>query len=510
MRHTIFIFSLLSMSGLTAMAQEGDYRYQDARQLWRTTENAAGLSLDSIENRGWAVLDLEHRSGSFHRIQEGLQRNMLQFRSERYQQIGKYLVGYGRFAFDLDRTKDRAWADVYRPYDANPYYSGSSVAGKYDQQSFDFTGSLGTVALNNWRVGVRLDYKAGDLSRLRDPRSRAQLLEYQLTPSVAYSIKRHTLGLAPYYHRRKEKMPTLKTVQNDPNLSYYEMRGLEMVYGGVGAYSGFNRQWVDHRLGLSLNYGYQSDRLNSLTTISLERGEEDILENEKREPAHYGTRTLRFATLNRIHSGRLLHEIDLNMSYQQAYGDENVQQRMQTTDPVTGVTSYHHETLLTYDKRYQMQHIEGLLRYRMNIVDHQQINGYVGMTAGLTATRQKHLLPTSSFNHQRISITAEGGKALWGERLWIDLSGSYHFSDTKDDDLSLAEPESIFAQEVLLPDMEYYKANYWKGHLQLTWLFPLHIKGADTRWFVRAYGDYLRTDNKLDGKCVGISIGLYN
>ena len=91
-------------------------------QLWRLTENAATLQLDSSANRGYAEFQAEHRSGDYRRVQEGGQRNQLTFQTERYQSIGKYLMGYGHFRFDMDRTKDRAWADVMRPYNANPFF----------------------------------------------------------------------------------------------------------------------------------------------------------------------------------------------------------------------------------------------------------------------------------------------------------------------------------------------------------------------------------------------------
>ena len=51
--------------------------------------------------------------------------------------------------------------------------------------------------------GVRLDYQVGDLSRLRDPRSRSELLDYKLTPSLTYTSGQHTLGISGHYRRRK-------------------------------------------------------------------------------------------------------------------------------------------------------------------------------------------------------------------------------------------------------------------------------------------------------------------
>ena len=69
--------------------------------------------------------------------------------------------------------------------------------------------------------------------------------------------------------------------------------------------------------------------------------------------------------------------------------------------------------------------------------------------------------------------------------------------------------EAVLAVGVLLSDMQYYDANYWRGHLAVTYQFPLTIKGTHAEWFVRAYGDYLKADHSLKSSAVGASIGLY-
>ena len=124
---------MLCASALSAQTMtEEKYQLADERQLWNESNNAAGLAhdiSDSADNRGVAYIDLQHRSGDYHRVQEGTQHNTLHFFTERYQKIGKYLYGYGSFDFDMGRTKERAWNDVMRPYNSNPFISGSSVFG---------------------------------------------------------------------------------------------------------------------------------------------------------------------------------------------------------------------------------------------------------------------------------------------------------------------------------------------------------------------------------------------
>lgn len=533
-----YILSLtMVLTALPSMGQEGQYRLAEATQLWRLTDNAAGLGLDSTQNRGYALFNAEHQSGDYARVQEGTQTNQLRFQAERYQAVGRYLHAYGRFDFDYGRTKNRAWADVQRPYNSDPFFSGSSVRGKYDFQDFDFTAALGTVSFDGWRFGLRLDYNVGDLSRLRDPRSRSQLLDYKLTPAITYTMGDHTVGLSGNYHRRKEKITGVTTVQQDATLKYYLMTGMEHAEGTAGGYSSFSREWVDHRFGAELSYAYQAGPLHSLLSATIERGSEDILGQYKYEPGHYVDYCYGLNLRNRLERGTLLHELDVQASYDQAYADEYRQQLQQEKDPQTGYTSFYYTTPLTFKKRYQVKQFSTLLRYRLNFLTssnskapHSHASGshslasgslcsdgvaapsavsaFLGATITANDAKNRHLLPQSDLRYKGYNFTLEGGKQLLGDRLWIEAAATYHLNSTAD--LTLSDPTTDYAQQVLLPDMAYYEANYWHGHLALTYQFPLRLKGRQSLWFVRAYGDYLKTDNSLDAKCVGLSIGLFN
>src|SRR5574344_1104774 len=97
---------VMLMLTLNISAQETDTSntydkniYADAVQLWRSTMNPAGLTRDSLMNRGTAYFDFCHKEGSHHLVQDGNKENRLGFYADSYQTIGKYLYGYGRFNF---------------------------------------------------------------------------------------------------------------------------------------------------------------------------------------------------------------------------------------------------------------------------------------------------------------------------------------------------------------------------------------------------------------------------
>ena len=483
------------------------YRLADERLLWQQSQNAAGLALDmhdSTDNRGTAYFDLQHQSGDYHRVQEGSQQNQLTFFTERYQKIGKYLYGYGSFHFNMGRVKNRAWSDVLRTYDSNPFISGSSVPGKYDTQNFDLHARLASVRLGHFNYGASLYYKVGDVSRLRDPRSRVRLADYQITPSAIYTTGRHSIGLAAWYHRYKEKLVGLKTVQTDPNLKYYLMSGMEYASGSVGGYNGYQREYVNHDFGGELSYGIQGAQFHSVSAITLSHGTEYVYGQYKYEPGRYYTYHYGIATHNRINCQSMLHSIDATLDYEQGYADQYNSQLI--TEHDGAYTTQRWERTMTFKKRYQLKKLDLDIAYRLSWTDQTAVKAFAGITYNLQSVSNKHLLATSQLQHASSTLGIEGGYGLL-KCLWVKAAANRHFCHKAD--LCLNNPLTDYAQQVLLPDMDYYQANYWQGRLELTYQGAVTIKRQRTPWFARLYGSYLKTDNSLHAQSAGLTVGLY-
>lgn len=513
----------------------GEYRFDDATQLWRLTDNAAGLGIDTTRNRGYAEIGYYHHSGDYTRVQEGTRSNQLRFETERYQKIGKYIYGYGRFDFDYGRVNNRTWADVRRPYNSNPYFSGSAIMGKYDFQDFNFTAALGSAAIGKWHFGMRLDYNVGDLSRLRDPRPRSQLLEYKIIPAVTYTFGKNTFGLSGNYHRRKEKIDGIKTVQTDATITYYNMTGMEHAVGTVSGYSGYQREWVDHRFGAELTYSHKTDGYNMIATATIERGSENILGQYEKEEGKYVDYNYGFSIRNRIMTENLLHEIDFSFGYEQSYADEYTQKfkaenndevktktysyehrlpdgtieiRDSTITQTYPVSSQYYETMLVMKKRFQVKIFKTDFHYRLNFTDGERVNRYVGARFTSCDTKNKYILPESSLHYDGYNVLLEGGTSLLKQRLWIDGGFTMHFNGTAA--LALNDPTTDYAVGVLIPDMKYYRSNYVKGSLSVTYQFPITFKKKQTMWYVRANGDWLRTNSNLHASSFGVTLGMFN
>ena len=515
MKNKITALAAALTLGIAALAQtntytEGAYRHDDAVQIWRNTPFAAGLTLDSMRNRGYTAVGYTLEDGDYHRVQEGGTHRTLNFYTERYQHIGQWLYGYGSVNFDTGNERGRAWSDVYRTYNANPYFSGSAIAGRYDFQNIRLRAALSTIALGNMRYGLSFGYTLGDLSRQRDPRSRSELLDYELSPSVTYTFGQQTLAAAVTYNRRKEKIPSVSTVQTDATLQYFTFTGMENAVGTRGGYGGFMRQWVNHDLSAQLAYALSTPTWHTLTHIGMAKGTEYVYGTTKYQPGRYYTYRYWLNTQNRIYAQRTIHNIDARGEYMQAYADEYRQQLSIEKDPVTGISSSTYNTLLTYKKRYQVNMLSLAAHYRANFTDGQgHVQRYVGLEAGMQNVRNRHVVPFSQFRHRSVDVKMEAGSALLRNKsLWVDAYLGASIATLSN--LLLSDADAPYAQNVLLPDMNYYRADAYRGGLSLKYLFPLTIKKTRTTWFVRGFYHHLQTNNHLQRNIVGISLGLFN
>lgn len=516
LRYTLLAFLMaIPLSGFAqdkGWQTKEKYDYADAIQVWRHTSNPAGLALDTLVNRGTSHFDLSMQKGSHYRVQDGNRQNRLLFTTERYQKIGKYLYGYGQFVFDMGRQFNRSWSDVMRSHHSNPYFSGSSVKGKYDFQNIGLTASLASLPIRNFTFGIKAEYNVGDLSRLKDPRSRTNLAEYRITPAITYTLHKHTFGLSGNYHRRKEKIPNITTVQTDPNLKYYIFTGMENVTGNTGGYSGFKREFINHEFEGELSYQYKNNKVQTLNALSYASGKENVWGDIKYSPGKYFTATYNLLSMTRIKASGVLHTIDLQANYQEGNADEYRQEKIVEKDPVTGIESSYWKTLLTYNKRYTVNLFDAALRYRLWWIrtDTAETTAYAGIHVGFNSAADKYNLPESSLSTQRATAGLEGGYSFFRKRsrsLWVEAEAGYSASLASD--LSLNDPSTEYAQNVLVPDMTYYGASYMFGTLQIQYQIPVTIKKHTTVWFIKALGSYLKTQKNTDSATFQIGFGLY-
>ena len=494
---------------------------------WLHTKNAAGLGLSTVKFHGITELGYNIAKGDLHRAQEGNEQNGLNFYSERYDKLAKNWTSWGSFNFIMDREKNRAWSDVMNTYNNNPYIFGSSVPGSYDRQLFDFHVKISSKPTGNITYGLGIDYQVGDLSRLRDPRTRVFLADYAVLPAVTFRLnEKHFIGLNLNARYQKEKMPGISTVQDDPNLRYYTFFGMENADAVIGGFKGFQRQFVSSYYGGDVQYSFVSTNSQFLISGGVYNQNQQILENIKQSPGTFNALNYKGSIVFNTKLSSLLLNLTATANARQAAANENIQELKSVNDPNTGVNSQTWVTLFTYKNQYINNSYDAKLRLDIRNIneDKNDFSWLGGIEAGVNGFENKYNLPYSAMRINRMHAGVYGQyRLLKLNEHRLTLKGNFDYVTSFDNMLQLRNGvtnmpvtgASTFtigtydiATNVLLPDFNFYNTNVFQFKLETKYSLPLNFKKVKMIGYVRAYYGQSITNSLGSWSNGGVAFGI--
>ncbi|MGL5273576.1 MAG: DUF6850 family outer membrane beta-barrel protein [Phocaeicola sp.] len=499
---------------------------QNTRLTWGNTVNAAGLALEEYMQNGQTEFSGYLSGGNLHRAQEGDAINGITFKTDRFDKISDRFIVWGSFQFDMNRENNRAWSDVINTYNSSPYIFGSAIPASYDSQSFDFKAKLAHHTTDKLKLGVGINYLVGDVSRLRDPRTRTYLADYGILPSATYQVNNnHTLGLVFSYRYRKDKMPNVKTVQEEPNFLYYPMIGMEngeeprlstsgeSGNGILRGFNGFRRQYVSDFIGGSLQYALQTNSLKWITTLNLEVEKQEVLGDTKRSPGDYSSTYIKANTLLLIDQNRLQHTIYANAELGSGSANEFIQSLNETRDPVTGITSKEWVTNFTYQNQYEVTTTEFGAGYKLMESDASKkgYKWYVGANANLSAFTNQYNSPISYLKVANVQGSLSGGvRLLKKKRHTLTVEAEAGYKASLQSDLLLNNTENHLAQNIWIPDAEYYKVNQIVCKADVKYSFPIYTEKVRLSGYLRIFTNNRLTNSDRFGNWLsnGIAFGI--
>jgi hypothetical protein len=535
MKSTIIKYPiLLTLLALTSFAfTQADTKSQEFYELNRlmhpllTGRNAAGIGLANIVPHGVTEFGYRTEKGNYHRAQEGNATGGLRFYSERYDSIAPNWVSWGSFEFLMDREENRRWSDVINTYNNNPYLFGSSVPANYDSQMFDFKAKISSAYDSQFNFGVGIDYKVGDLSRLRDPRTRVFLADYAILPSVVYRPdKNNILGINLMARFQKEKMPNVTTVQDDPDLAYYTFFGMENADAVRSGYKGFQRQFVSRFAGIDGQYEYQTNKLKASLQLGGFFQHQEILENIKQSPGSF--RSLNYhadAAVTVKQNSSLLHA-GLKAKMQQGAANEYLQELITTRDTLTGIASQEWITLYTYKNRYSSSNYDvsvfADLRNLSN--DEKDFSRMLGVEAGISGFSNAYNLPYSQMTINRLKAGIYGHYRIFSKSTQsVNLKGNLSYEVPLNNSLTVypvnltapVEGDGSFRKgsydiqkEVITPDFNYYNLQTLRIALNSYYNFLLPVKKLKVNAYIRLHGHSTISNASQSRTGGGIAIGI--
>lgn len=499
---------------------------QNGRLTWGSTENAAGLASETYMQNGQTEIGGYLSGGDLHRAQEGDAVNGLRFKTDRYDKISDKFIVWGSFQFDMNTEKNRAWSDAITTYNNSPYIFGSAIQGDYDTQMFDFKAKLAHHTTDKLKLGIGANYLVGDVSRLRDPRTRTYLADYSILPAITYQVnEQHTLGGTLLYRYRKDKMPNVKTVQEDPNFMYYPMVGMENgeeprlspgAENGNGILRGFNafrRQFVSNFWGGELQYEYNQNGLKWLTTVGLQMEDQQVLGDTKRSPGEYLADNFTISSKLYVERGNYFHQAYAKASLYRGQANEFIQSLNETRDPATGIISKEWVTNFVYTNQYEVETTDIEAGYKVMELDPQKggYRWYAGVNGAYSAFTNQYNIPISYLKVAQVEAVATGGvRLLKKNRHTLTIEAQVGYQASLKSDLLLNNSENDLAINIWIPDAEYYKVNQFVAKADVKYSFPIYSKKIGLSGYLRLFTNNRLTNSDRFGNWLsnGIALGI--
>lgn len=494
---------------------------------WLNSINAAGLSFIQFHTHGNSELGYINEGGDLHRAQEGNSNKGMRFYSERYDKINKNWISRGSFEFKMNTEENRTWSNVFNTYNSSPYLFGDSISGRYDSQTFNLHAKICRKIQNKLSLGLAIDYFAGDMSRLRDARTRTFIANYAIVPALAYKLNESNIGgVSVGFRFEKEKMPSVTTVQTDPEINYYFFMGNENVNAIKNAYLGFDRQFINREKFANFQYNYKKEKIDWFTTLGLANRMQEVLGSERESPGEFILDKIELNSKLNLFFNKYLMIVDFKSDFQIGSANEYLQELIVTNDTIMHDVSKRWETLYIYKNRFSTKSYNADLYINLrnllkNGTDYCWSAGVDGQFYGFSNIYQ---LPYSAFESQRARVGLNGSVRVFDKnqhKVTVQANGGYAFSvndnlelnsiatTTPDNGSSTFEKATFkIGNEILIPDMRFYKETVFDFKVNAHYSFPIKVKKNMLTGILKAYFGSQQSLNLGSWQSAGISVGI--
>jgi hypothetical protein len=321
-------------------------------------------------------------------------------------------------------------------------------------------------------------------------------------------------------------MTGITTVQTDPKIAYYFLVGNENANAVLNGYAGFNRQFVTMVYSGGLQYSYQNDRFSWFNNLAYTTKLQDVLGSQHESPGAFESQNVMALSSVNLKFGNKLLNATLNGFYNAGSADEFMQEKIETRNPTTGIVSYAWTTLYAYDNRYQTEsyraNIDVSLRNQLN--SGKDYSWLGGVDAQFDGYQNRYYLPYSQIGNQRLRVGASGSLRVFNKndhKVTLALKGGYGFNVKKQLVLNVnattapVNGSSNFqrgtyriANEVILPDMDFYSQKVIDYRVDARYTFPIKIKMSKITGMAKIYYGNQQSNTRGSWMNMGVSIGI--
>lgn len=220
--------------------------------LLSASRNAAVLP--QVFGTSWRRFALQAKStgGGLRRPQEAGRSDQVSLSAEGSQRAGRWTV-IGNAAYRRATDSDVAWRNTSDAYLGNVYIWADSVGGTFRRDELALSGAIASPSWHGLTAALHLDYGIGQGARRNDPKPLFRRRVAEVSPALAYTVGRHTIGIGVLVGWQREDLeigggasaefPVVFRLRGMGTFDRTQLISAEraMIGGGTGAQIGWSR-----------------------------------------------------------------------------------------------------------------------------------------------------------------------------------------------------------------------------------------------------------------------------
>ena len=433
------------------------------RSLWYDTENAAGMTVDTLQNYNMVSGAFDRTSGSLKSLQRGDRETSEAFNTNGARRIGRISL-WGDFTFKNDYwTGTQYNTNRFFPSLDMPYYVADPNKGDWNKQLYDMTVKAAfPLFWNTLALGATANYTTYKGAKQIDPRGVPIGYAIEVVPSVMVRINDHHALGAAFKYRNGFERNTFSNVQGGSSSMVYLMKGLGAFSsgsvsgtGGIGIY-----YYPANTFGGSLQYSYFGQGFKLLVEGRYEARTVDAFQNPN---IAYRMGTTEAAvtggSVQMVWGEKFLQHIEADFSMTDIDGIEYLQERTSGSD-----TNDPYKILATLNmSRYS--HVEASASYNIFFrkFSDSDYTWNFGADLGYMSRADRYNTPLSTFDYQNAEASVHAKRNIViksRHRLAFSATAGYRYNLGGEYDYNGPDADHRVVTEFYASEHDFLSADY--------------------------------------------------
>lgn len=269
-KYILIIFTLVfsQLTTLTSVAQDNTkvqekclFHFSDLqrKQSWTDSYNAAGLHFIDFKNASFIEGYFGKNDGPFVNYYESENSFNYGLRTASYTKVNK-VTFFGKIDYNNFLGQKMTNSGLIYP---NRYLLtvADDRPSEKRKESYNLSGGVSAPITKDLRFGLQINYEAANLAKMRDLRHKTDLLDFEITGGLLYSVGSFNIGANYYYRKFHENVKFSKVADNELLYTGHVYKGLWFGLENTWSETGLNltRSFLDKVNGASLQVEFAQD-----------------------------------------------------------------------------------------------------------------------------------------------------------------------------------------------------------------------------------------------------------